>query len=38
MRRLLDQIMNDPDVDELLRRLDRARRSEVIHSSAPAHL
>jgi 4-alpha-glucanotransferase len=38
MRRLLDQIMNDPDVDELLRRLDRARRSEVVHSSAPAHL
>jgi 4-alpha-glucanotransferase len=25
MRRLLDEIMNDPDVDELLRRLDRAR-------------
>jgi 4-alpha-glucanotransferase len=38
MRRLLDQIINDPDVDELLRRLDRARRSEVVHSSAPAHL
>jgi len=27
MRRLLDEIMTDPDVDELLRRLDRARRS-----------
>jgi 4-alpha-glucanotransferase len=26
MRRLLDEIMNDPDVDELLRRLDRSRR------------
>jgi 4-alpha-glucanotransferase len=27
MRRLLDEIFNDPDVDELLRRLDGARRS-----------
>ncbi|MFL5404058.1 MAG: 4-alpha-glucanotransferase [Gemmatimonadales bacterium] len=27
MRRLLDEIMTDPDVDELLRLLDRARRS-----------
>jgi 4-alpha-glucanotransferase len=27
MRRLLDEIFTDPEVDELLRRLDRARRS-----------
>ena len=29
MRRLLDEMFNDPDVDELVRRLDRARRGQV---------
>ncbi len=33
MRRLLDEIFNDPDVDDLVRRLDRARRSQVLHLS-----
>ena len=28
MRRLLDEIFTDPEVDELLRRLDGARRSD----------
>jgi 4-alpha-glucanotransferase len=34
MQRLLDEILTDPDVDELLRRLNRARNAEVIHSHA----
>lgn len=29
MQRLLDDIFNDPDINELVRRLDRARRSQV---------
>jgi 4-alpha-glucanotransferase len=34
MRWLLDEIFTDPDVDGLLRRLDRARNTEVIHPLA----
>ena len=31
MRRLLDEIFTDPEVDGLLRRLDRARNTEGTH-------
>jgi 4-alpha-glucanotransferase len=34
MRPLLDEIFSDPEVDGLLRRLDRARNTEVTHSLA----
>jgi 4-alpha-glucanotransferase len=34
MRRLLDEITTDPGVDELLRRLNRARNAEVTHPLA----
>ena len=34
MRRLLDEIFADPDVDQLLRSLDRARNTELIHPLA----
>jgi 4-alpha-glucanotransferase len=35
MQRLLDEIFTDPEVDELLRLLHRARNAEVFHSLAP---
>jgi 4-alpha-glucanotransferase len=34
MRRRLDEIVTDPDVDDLLRRLNRSRNAEVIHPLA----
>jgi 4-alpha-glucanotransferase len=37
MRRLLDEIITDPGIDALIRRLDGARRAEADHAHPPAH-